>query len=89
MAWWKDFLPMIVAIFVAQALSGVLLDMMGFADTNWWVTNWWLRTGLFLAVYLVVYASFVLVTSMLSDDYWAMWTLEPVGTSSPQEPVGG
>jgi hypothetical protein len=84
MGWWMDILPMAVALVIAEAFVDILLGAMGFANANWWA-----RTGLVAAVYLVLLAGFILVTSLFSDYYPAMWTLEPAGTSSPPEPVGG
>jgi len=85
-AWWKDpvAVSIVFALLIASAIRDIMLDMLGFADANWWV-----RMGLFGAVYLVLFAGFVLVTSLFAGDYWAMWTLEPVGTSSTQGPVTG
>jgi hypothetical protein len=84
LAWWKNLLPLVGAVLIAQLLTGVLLEVMANPNANWWV-----RTGFFLIVYFVVYAGYVLVTSVFSQDYWAMWTLERVGATSTSAQVMG
>lgn len=81
LAWWKNLLPIIGAVSVAQLLAYVLLEVI--ASPN---ANWWMRTGFYIVVLFVVYAGFVLVTSVFSRDYWAMWTLERVDATSTSAP---
>ncbi len=82
--WWMNLLPIIGSVVIAQLTTGVLLQVIANPNANWWV-----RTVFFLIVYFVVYAGFVLVTSVFSRDYWAMWTLERVGATSTSELVMG
>lgn len=66
-------IPIVLAVTVAQPLTAVLVSALGLSDPNWWV-----RTGLFLAVYLMLFAMFVTITALVYCDYWNVWKLEPV-----------
>jgi hypothetical protein len=84
MAWLKMTWPIVAAILIVGAIRELLLANTGLPDAPWWV-----RGGVPLALYVVVFTGIILAIPMVSGDYWAMWTLEPVGTISPQEAARG
>ena len=68
---WKMFLPIVLAVFIAQVLVEALRTTWGIADDSWWV-----RLALFFAAYFVLIAGYILAAPLLVKDYWTLWTLE-------------
>jgi hypothetical protein len=69
--------PFFAAAFVAEKfrMAGLIVD-----------SNW-----LFLFLFAVgaaIMAVYILVTWKFAGDYWAIWSLEPTGTNSPEMPIG-
>ncbi len=78
MVWWMNLLPIVITVWVAEVLTNLILTATDNTDTSWW-----LRTGLFFLVYLLVYAAFVVVTANFGGRYWERFTLEPLAPASP------
>jgi hypothetical protein len=70
--------PMFLAFMIAT-FSGFIPDY----------KNRWVEYAVFLAVFTALYAGYVLVTSILSDEWWARWILERVETPSPSQALSG
>jgi hypothetical protein len=85
----KTFVPIIIAGIAVLIILEVLRAAGGAVDTHWWAR--WLAV---VGIYLALFGGYALIAPMLARDYWELWTLEPVGASSPRmpaesEPVNG
>ena len=75
----KVFVPVIIAGIATWIIMQVLRAAGWVGDTDWWAPWLWILASLF-----ALFGGYALIAAMLVRDYWEMWTLEPVGASSPR-----
>jgi hypothetical protein len=78
----KVFAPVVILGIAAPIIMEMLRAAGGAVDTQWGAR--WLA---FLVIYLALFGGYALTAPLLARDYWDVWTLEPIGASSPPVPA--
>jgi hypothetical protein len=84
LSWWRQALPGVVPALVASAVGDMLMEAMALDDEYWWM---WVLV--YLALFAVILAGYSLASSMLFEDHWVVWTLEPEGRASRGQQASG
>jgi hypothetical protein len=71
-SWWRMVLPIVIVMFLAESVTGLVVKNSGMADPGWLG-----QFGMFFGIYIALLAIYIHGVPLISPDYWAFWKLEP------------